>query len=75
MSLSAEVTNLLVEFDTGINSSQWKIGDVVERDGVKIKIMSGFYRDPVYGRLSNFWTWHRVLKNGKLSKKEYNGYG
>lgn len=43
-----------------------------------IKVVSGCYLDPVYGRVSNFWTWREVLgKNGgriKLGPQE-SGYG
>ena len=42
-------------------------------DGYKVKIISGQFWGE-YG-LSNFWYWRKVLKNNKLSKKVYCGYG
>lgn len=53
---------------------QMKVGKVLQHpDGYKVKITAGQFLSN--GRISNFWYWKRVLKNGKLSKKEYHGYG
>jgi hypothetical protein len=41
--------------------------------GRLIYIVGGFYLDPVYGRVSNFWYWRRVFTDGRLSKV-YSGY-
>lgn len=43
-------------------------------DGRKVKITGGFFLDPTYGRVSNFWHWREVKTNGKLGKEEC-GYG
>ena len=37
--------------------------------GVPIKIISGYFLDPTYNRLSNFWRWQQVLPDGSLEKK------
>ncbi len=39
-----------------------------------IKIIDGFFLDPVYGRLSNHWEWRRVLPDGTLGRRG-SGYG
>ena len=55
--------------------SSMKVGKVIAHpDGYKVKVTKGRFLDPVYGRVSNFWTWRRVLKDGKLGKPE-SGYG
>jgi hypothetical protein len=60
-------------WETYISSSE-KIGDIVVHPaGYKVKIVDGQYWG-TYG-VSNHWYWKKVLKNGKLSKKVYNGYG
>lgn len=43
-------------------------------DGRTVKIKSGCYKDPNFGRISNFWTWNEVLKDGSLGPDEH-GYG
>ena len=55
--------------------SSMHIGRVINHpDGYKVKILSGCYLDSTYGRVSNWWTWARVLKGGKLGRK-VSGYG
>lgn len=44
-------------------------------DGRTVKILSGHFLDPVYGRLSNFWNWREVLPDGTLSETLESGYG
>lgn len=52
-----------------------KIGaTVMHPKGYPVKIISGQYLDPIYGRVSNFWTWQRVNDDGSLGEKE-SGYG
>lgn len=52
-----------------------EVGKIIKHpDGYKVKVISGQYLDPIYGRLSNFWYWRRVKKNGKLGRMEH-GYG
>lgn len=52
----------------------YEIGKVFKRGKDYIYITSGEYIGG-YGRISNHWSWRKVLKDGTLSKKEYNGYG
>jgi len=42
--------------------------------GKKVIIVSGCFLDPVYGRVSNWWTWREVLEDGSYGKEE-SGYG
>jgi len=39
-----------------------------------VYILDGYYLDPIYQRLSNFWQWRKVNEDGTLGEKE-NGYG
>lgn len=56
-------------------ASSMKIGAViVHPDGYKVKVISGCYLDPTYGRVSNWWTWSRVNEDGTLGSTE-SGYG
>ena len=60
--------------ESALGGAPFEIGDVVMHpDGYKVKITGGQYWG-THG-LSNCWTWKKVLKNGKLSKDEYSGYG
>jgi hypothetical protein len=45
-----------------------------DQDGYLIFIEDGFYTDPENGRLSNHFSWRRVLVTGQLSKRRFNGY-
>ncbi len=57
------------------SKSSMKIGKIVKHpDGRTVKIKSGYFLDPIYGRVSNWWEWNEVKANGKLGKKEC-GYG
>jgi len=52
-----------------------EIGKVLQHpDGRTVKVKSGCFRDPVYGRVSNWWTWNEVLPDGSLGLDE-SGYG
>jgi hypothetical protein len=51
-----------------------EIGKYFLYKGKPIKITHGHFLDPTYHRLSNHWTWRRVLSNGSLGKKD-EGYG
>lgn len=44
-------------------------------DGRTVRIVSGCYLDPTYGRLSNHWHWREVLLGGLLAASEECGYG
>lgn len=55
--------------------SSMEIGKVLNHpDGRLVKICDGCFLDPHNGRVSNFWYWNEVLKDGSLGKKEC-GYG
>lgn len=57
------------------NRSSMSVGKKLKHpDGRCVKITSGCFLDPVFGRVSNFWTWREVKRNGKLGKPE-SGYG
>lgn len=43
-------------------------------EGKPIKIIKGFFLDPVHHRLSNYWTWQEILSDGSLGEKQ-SGYG
>lgn len=43
-----------------------EIGKYFIYKGKPIKITHGQFLDPVHHRLSNYWTWRRVLSNGSL---------
>lgn len=52
-----------------------RVGATIKHpDGRLVKIKSGYFLDPVYGRVSNFWTWNEVKPDGSLGKHE-SGYG
>ena len=51
-----------------------EIGKCFIYKGKPIKITHGYFLDPIYHRLSNHWTWRKVLSNGSLGKKG-EGYG
>lgn len=55
--------------------SKMKVGKKIKHpDGRTVKVIEGRFLDPIYGRVSNFWTWREVKKGGRLGKKEC-GYG
>lgn len=47
---------------------------VVHPEHGKVVITSGCYWDPTYGRLSNWWSWKKVLAK-RIGKRTYSGYG
>lgn len=55
-------------------SRRLRVGLVTQHpDGRTVKVMSGCFLDPIYGRLSNWWTWREVEGDG-LGPEE-SGYG
>lgn len=55
--------------------SHMKIGEVVQHpDGYPVKIVDGMYLDPIYGRVTNWWSWRRVNPDGTLGETQ-RGYG
>ncbi|HAS8541268.1 TPA: hypothetical protein I7730_15910 [Vibrio vulnificus] len=47
---------------------------VMHPSGKKVKIKSGCFLDPTYGRVSNHWSWNEVHEDGSLGA-EGSGYG
>lgn len=57
------------------SESTMEVGKIVRHPkGYRVKIISGQFLDPTYGRVSNWWTWKRVRKGGKLGRA-VSGYG
>ena len=55
--------------------SSMKVGATIRHpDGRPVVVVSGTFLDPVYGRVSNWWTWKPVLDDGLLGEAE-SGYG
>lgn len=52
------------------------VGDVRKIDGVISLITDGYYMDPTYGRISNFWHWRPILEDGSLGRTKcgYNNH-
>ena len=69
------------EFAAAINQSlasksSMKIGATIKHpDDYLVYVVNGTYLDPVYGRISNWWEWKRLLPNGKPAAKTESGYG
>jgi hypothetical protein len=65
---------MIQERETIVHSTM-QIGSTVQHpDGYPVKILQGCYFDPVYGRVSNWWTWQRINADGSMGKKT-SGYG
>jgi hypothetical protein len=43
-------------------------------DGRTVKIKSGCFRDPIFNRVSNWWTWNEIFPDGSFGPDE-SGYG
>jgi hypothetical protein len=58
------------------SQSSMQIGATIpDRAGTRmVKVASGYYLDPIYHRVSNWWTWNEVLPDGSLGPEE-SGYG
>lgn len=55
--------------------SSMEIGKTLQHpDGRTVKVTSGCFLDPVYGRVSNYWHWNEILPNGSIGPDEH-GYG
>ncbi len=50
------------------------IGQVRMIEDVPSLVTDGYYYDPIYNRLSNFWTWCPIQEDGTLGKAK-SGYG
>ncbi len=72
MSLYAIAREINQELAKG---SSMAVGKTLKHpDGRTVKIKSGCFLDPTYGRVSNFWSWNEVLPDGSLGPEE-SGYG
>jgi hypothetical protein len=57
-------------------SKNWHAGCRVRHpDGRLVQIISGYYLDPKYSRVSNWWTWRAVNEDGSLAAADESGYG
>ncbi len=70
------ITQIASKINESLESkSNMKIGEIITHpDGRTVKIKSGQFLDPVYKRVSNFWTWNEVFPDGSLGEDE-SGYG
>jgi len=69
------LTAIAARIMNGYCPCHMKVGRVVlHPKGYKVKVISGCFRDRTYGRISNWWTWRRVRKDGTLGR-EQSGYG
>lgn len=74
------MTSHLQAIADGINqelaaASSMKIGATIKHpDGRLVQVTSGCFLDPVYHRVSNWWTWRPVSSDGTLGPPE-SGYG
>lgn len=50
------------------------IGQVWKKGEDFIYITDGFFQDPVYHRISNYFQWKKIKEDGTLTKKTYSGY-
>lgn len=74
--LSVIARKLSSELDPGLHEGGYFVFTDEKRPGVKypIKVTSGCYLDATYGRVSNWWTWHKVGPDGSLGRS-ISGYG
>ena len=74
--LSVIARKLSSQLDPGIEEGKFYVFTDEEKPGVKypIKVTSGCFLDPTYGRVSNWWTWHKVKPDGSLGRA-ISGYG
>lgn len=55
--------------------SKMEVGAIIMHpDGYLVKIKSGYFLDPIYGRVSNHWHWNKVNADGSLGEAGH-GYG
>ena len=72
MGISEKARKLVNEMEC---KSKMEIGaTIMHPKGYLVKIKSGYFIDPIYGRVSNFWRWNRVNDDGSLGEEEH-GYG
>lgn len=51
------------------------IGETIRHpDGYMVKVLDGRYLDPIYGCVSNWWTWQRINDDGSPGEIA-RGYG
>ena len=70
-----ELTRIATEItDRLCPPSKLVVGKYYMYKGEVVKITSGYYRDPTYNRISNFWSWRKINKDGSLSLVVEDGY-
>jgi hypothetical protein len=72
--ISKKLTKIAHDLNDKYFGNSLEIGKYFLYKGKPIKITHGHFLDPTYHRLSNYWTWRKVLSNGSLGKKD-EGYG
>ncbi len=73
--MSAHIKNIVANMVDALAPKHMKVDEIVlHPDGRSVKIIDGCYLDPIYHRVSNWWTWREVLVDGTLGKEE-SGYG
>lgn len=72
--LSQKLDNVAQNLAEEYLGNSLEIGKYFLYKGKPIKVLSGQFLDPMYKRLSNYWTWRRVLSNGSLGIMG-SGYG
>ena len=76
--MSQELTSIARGIKEGLRAHfcpTMQIGATVQHpDGYQVKVLDGCYLDPVYGRVSNWWTWQRINEDGSPGEKA-SGYG
>lgn len=76
--MSKELTRISRGINEGLRSHfcpTMRIGATIQHpDGYAVKVLDGCYLDPIYNRVSNWWTWQRVNDDGTLGEP-VSGYG
>ena len=72
--LSQKLDNVAQNMTEEYLGNSLKTGKYFLYKGKPIKIVSGAFLDPIHKRLSNYWTWRKVLSNGSLGMLG-SGYG
>ena len=59
-----------------VSPAAFQIGKVYEhpKHG-PVYLESGYYLDPTYGRVSNFWNFKKIRADGTMSRKTFGEYG
>lgn len=76
MTHSSELFAITTKLNENLASeSSMEIGAKIRHpNGSMVIVLSGYFLDPVYNRVSNFWTWQYINDDGVLGLIE-SGYG